>query len=130
MKVLRVDPALQSCIVKLLEVTFNGREVPLHRKKFLQVNGILCRPGQKGYTSAPLCLWAPWAFPACQLWNSPWPLAAMSCAMERGSMVPLWNNQKEYQVEMLDSVMNQTYGNWELCLADGSDQDHAYLGDI
>ena len=31
---------------------------------------------------------------------------------------------------MLDSVMNQTYGNWELCLADGSDQDHAYLGDI
>ena len=45
-------------------------------------------------------------------------------------LVPLWNNQKEYQVEMLDSVMNQTYGNWELCLADGSDQDHAYLGDI
>lgn len=52
-KVLRVDPALQSCIVKLLEVTFNGREVPLHRKKFLQVNGTLCRPGQKGEKYCP-----------------------------------------------------------------------------
>ena len=26
--------------------------------------------------------------------------------------------------------MNQTYENWELCLADGSDADHAYIGEI
>ena len=45
-------------------------------------------------------------------------------------LVPLWNNQKEFQIEMLDSVMNQTYENWELCLADGSDKDHAYIGEI
>lgn len=45
-------------------------------------------------------------------------------------LVPLWNNQKEFQVEMLDSVMNQTYENWELCLADGSDAEHAYMGEI
>jgi len=45
-------------------------------------------------------------------------------------LVPLWNNAREFQIEMLDSVMNQTYQNWELCLADGSDEAHAYIGDI
>lgn len=45
-------------------------------------------------------------------------------------LVPLWNNTKEFQIEMLDSVMNQTYQNWELCLADGSDEAHSYIGDI
>ncbi len=45
-------------------------------------------------------------------------------------LVPLWNNKREYQVELLDSVMNQTYPNWELCLADGSDDEHAYIGEI
>ncbi len=45
-------------------------------------------------------------------------------------LVPLWNNQREFQIEMLDSVMNQTYQNWELCLADGSDDAHSYIGDI
>ena len=45
-------------------------------------------------------------------------------------LVPLWNNPREFQIEMLDSVMNQTYRNWELCLADGSDEAHSYLGEI
>ncbi len=45
-------------------------------------------------------------------------------------LVPLWNNQREFQIEMLDSVMNQTYQNWELCLADGSDEEHNYIGQI
>lgn len=45
-------------------------------------------------------------------------------------LVPLYNNQREFQIEMLDSVMNQTYQNWELCLADGSDDAHAYIGEI
>lgn len=45
-------------------------------------------------------------------------------------LVPLWNNKREFQIEMLDSVMNQTYQNWELCLADGSDDEHAYIGEI
>ena len=45
-------------------------------------------------------------------------------------LVPLWNNKREFQMEMLDSVMNQTYENWELCLADGSDEEHAYIGEI
>ena len=45
-------------------------------------------------------------------------------------LVPLWNNPREFQIEMLDSVMNQTYRNWELCLADGSDEAHSYIGEI
>lgn len=45
-------------------------------------------------------------------------------------LVPLWNNQRRFQIEMLDSVMNQTYQNWELCLADGSDDEHSYIGEI
>ena len=45
-------------------------------------------------------------------------------------LVPLWNNPEKYQREMLDSVMAQTYQNWELCLADGSDEAHGYIGEI
>lgn len=45
-------------------------------------------------------------------------------------LVPLWNTPKVFLQEMLDSVMNQTYQNWELCLADGSDEKHAYVGEI
>ncbi len=43
-------------------------------------------------------------------------------------LVPLYNTPKDFLVEMLDSVVNQTYTNWELCLADGSDDAHAYVG--
>ena len=45
-------------------------------------------------------------------------------------LVPLWNNSRKFQIEMLDSVMNQTYVNWELCLADGSDKKHSYIEKI
>ena len=45
-------------------------------------------------------------------------------------LVPLWNNDRQFQIEMLNSVMNQTYENWELCLADGSDEAHAYIGEL
>ena len=31
---------------------------------------------------------------------------------------------------MIDSVISQTYKDWELCLADGSDAEHEYVGNI
>lgn len=37
--------------------------------------------------------------------------------------VPLYNTDKKYLVQLLDSVVGQTYGNWQLCLADASDTD-------
>lgn len=45
-------------------------------------------------------------------------------------LVPLYNTPKNFLHEMIDSVVNQTYQNWELCLADGSDKEHAYVGEI
>lgn len=45
-------------------------------------------------------------------------------------LVPLYNTPEEFLREMLDSVTAQTYQNWELCLADGSDAEHAYVGEI
>lgn len=45
-------------------------------------------------------------------------------------LVPLYNTPEPFLREMLDSVLNQTYENWELCMADGSDGEHAYVGEI
>ena len=45
-------------------------------------------------------------------------------------LVPLYNTPKNFLHEMIDSVVNQTYQNWELCLADGSDKEHVYVGEI
>ena len=45
-------------------------------------------------------------------------------------LVPLFNTPEEFLREMIDSVMNQTYSNWELCLADGSDDAHAYVAEV
>ena len=38
-KRLRIDPIMDSCVVKILEMTFNGERVPLEKKKVLLVNG-------------------------------------------------------------------------------------------
>ncbi|HCI73874.1 MAG TPA: hypothetical protein DHV42_04960, partial [Lachnospiraceae bacterium] len=43
-------------------------------------------------------------------------------------LVPLYNTPEKFLGEMIDSVRAQTYGNWELCLADGSDEAHASVG--
>ena len=45
-------------------------------------------------------------------------------------LVPLYNTPEKFLKDMIDSVRNQTYKDWELCLADGSDAEHAYVGDI
>lgn len=44
-------------------------------------------------------------------------------------LVPLYNTPKKYLREMINSVFNQTYSNWQLCLADGSDDAHGYVGE-
>ena len=36
-------------------------------------------------------------------------------------LVPLYNTPIKFLDEMIESVLRQTYQNWELCLADGSD---------
>lgn len=45
-------------------------------------------------------------------------------------LVPLYNTPKKFLYEMIKSVQNQTYSNWELCLVDGSDNEHKYVETI
>ena len=45
-------------------------------------------------------------------------------------LVPLYNTPEEFLREMIESVTNQTYENWELCLADGSDEEHGKVAQI
>ena len=45
-------------------------------------------------------------------------------------LTPLYNTPEKFLREMIESVQAQTYGNWELCLADGSDMAHQNVGQI
>lgn len=45
-------------------------------------------------------------------------------------LVPLFNTPEVFLREMIESCLTQTYGNWQLCLADGSDAEHAQVGKI
>ena len=45
-------------------------------------------------------------------------------------LVPLYNTPEPFLRDMITSVLNQTYQNWELCLADGSDAEHEEVGKI
>ena len=42
-------------------------------------------------------------------------------------ITPLYNTPENYLIQLIESVLNQTYTNWELCLADGSDAEHAVV---
>ena len=42
-------------------------------------------------------------------------------------VVPLYNTPEPYLRSMIESVLSQTYLNWQLCLADGSDDAHRYV---
>ena len=44
-------------------------------------------------------------------------------------LVPLYNTPEQFLDEMISSVTSQTYADWELCLADGSDDAHAGVGE-
>lgn len=45
-------------------------------------------------------------------------------------LVPLYNTPTKFLEAMIKSVKAQTYANWELCLADGSDAEHGYVEKI
>ena len=44
-------------------------------------------------------------------------------------VVPMYNTEKLFFKELIDSLKNQTYKNWELCLADGSEVSNELLKD-
>ena len=45
-------------------------------------------------------------------------------------LVPLYNTPEKFLRQAIESVTAQTYSGWELCLADGSDAEHAEVGQI
>jgi len=45
-------------------------------------------------------------------------------------LVPLYNTPESFLKAMIESVQAQTYKNWELCLANGSDSEHSFVGEI
>ena len=45
-------------------------------------------------------------------------------------IVPMYNTDVDFFKELVDSVVGQTYANWELCLADGSEKENQALVDI
>ncbi len=46
--ILRIDPAMDSCMVKIQEMLFNGVPVPLEKRRVLLVNGKVAKPAEKG----------------------------------------------------------------------------------
>ena len=45
-------------------------------------------------------------------------------------IVPLYNTPPKFLEEMIQSVRDQTYDKWELCMADGSDEEHRNVEEI
>ena len=45
-------------------------------------------------------------------------------------LMPLYNTPEKFLRQAIESVMDQTYEGWELCLADGSDEEHAYVEQV
>ncbi len=45
-------------------------------------------------------------------------------------LVPLYNTPEKFLRELIECVQSQTYGGWELCFADGSDEEHRSVGEI
>lgn len=45
-------------------------------------------------------------------------------------LMPLYNTPENFLRQAIESVIDQTYENWELCLADGSDGEHAYVEQV
>lgn len=45
-------------------------------------------------------------------------------------VVPMYNTKERYFRELVESVIHQTYTNWELCLADGSSEKLEFVSDV
>ena len=45
-------------------------------------------------------------------------------------LVPLFNTKEIYLIDMINSILEQRYSNWELCLADASDSTYTYIETI
>jgi 2-polyprenyl-3-methyl-5-hydroxy-6-metoxy-1,4-benzoquinol methylase len=51
--ILRIDPSFYSCMVKINEMTFNSKDVPLEKKKVLLSNGRIIKASEKENAGRP-----------------------------------------------------------------------------
>lgn len=52
-EMLRIDPGMYPCSVKIREMTFNGATVPLHKRKLLYANGSIVKSRAEGEKDCP-----------------------------------------------------------------------------
>lgn len=52
-EMLRIDPGMYPCMVKIREMTFNGQTVPLQKRRILYANGRILKPAEKKGTYCP-----------------------------------------------------------------------------
>ena len=45
-------------------------------------------------------------------------------------VIPLYKTPENYFIELMNAIKEQTYSNWEICLADGSEKKPEYIKDI
>ena len=43
---LRIDPSMDACVVRIVELTWNGERIPLHNKKIFTTNGKALKPSE------------------------------------------------------------------------------------
>ncbi len=43
-RILRIDPAFSGCVVRIVELTFNGEPIPINKRKTVLVNGHMAKP--------------------------------------------------------------------------------------
>jgi len=53
-KMLRIDPAMESCMCKVLEMTFNGERVPLQKRKVMITNGRVAKGQEEDDVYRPI----------------------------------------------------------------------------
>lgn len=52
-EMLRIDPGMYPCMVKIREMTFNGQTVPLNKRRILYANGRILKPVEKKEACCP-----------------------------------------------------------------------------
>jgi len=52
-RMLRIDPAMDACMCKILEMTFNGERVPLQKRKVMITNGRVAKGQDEGDVNCP-----------------------------------------------------------------------------
>lgn len=57
-EMLRIDPGMYPCSVKIREMSLNGATVPLHRRKLLYANGSIVKPEAKEERDCPSIVFA------------------------------------------------------------------------